>query len=176
MRVYRYGNQYKKVKKSFLLECVVAFSLTFYTGMILTQAQPLHPNTATQFLQKFSFGVQPSMVLAVEPKIAGVSGILKKPETKEEIINASHHAEEIFHIWEKETSKGTNKNPNALHNVCKAKGKTNEFGFGGMAHMWCFDSFQEAVTTIDEWLTKRDKESLCYYNVGVRTEDCTYVK
>ena len=33
------------------------------------------------------------------------------PETKEEIIAASHHSEEIFHIWEKETSRGTNKNP-----------------------------------------------------------------
>lgn len=96
--------------------------------------------------------------------------------TKDCMISKSQHPKEIYHIWGKETTYGTNTNPHALHNICKAQGKSNEFGYGGMAMMICFDSFQEAVNTVDAWLTKRDKENLCYYNIGKRVSDCEYLK
>lgn len=96
--------------------------------------------------------------------------------TKDCIISKSKHPAQIYHIWGKETTYGTNTNPQALHNICKAQGKTNEFGYGGMAMMICFDSFQEAVDKVDAWLTKRDNEALCYYNKGERLQDCEYLK
>ena len=88
----------------------------------------------------------------------------------------SNHPKQLAHIRLKESSNGTNKNPNALHNICKAQGKSNEFGYGGMAMMICFDSFEESVRVVDEWLTKRDNENLCYYNLGIRKDGCEYVK
>jgi hypothetical protein len=92
------------------------------------------------------------------------------------IIERSNHPKQLAHIRLKESSNGTNKNPNALHNICKAQGKSNEFGYGGMAMMICFDSFEESVRVVDAWLTKRDNEALCYYNLGTRTDKCDYVK
>jgi len=107
-------------------------------------------------------------------KVVYASEITKN--TPQGIIERSNHPKQLAHIRLKESSNGTNKNPNALHNICKAQGKSNEFGYGGMAMMICFDSFEESVRVVDAWLTKRDNENLCYYNLGTRTDKCDYVK
>lgn len=96
--------------------------------------------------------------------------------TPKGIIEGSKHPEQLKLIHLKESSNGKNTNPNALHNICKAKGKSNEFGYGGMLMMICFDSFEESVRVVDAWLTKRDNEALCYYNLGIKTSDCDYIK
>lgn len=107
-------------------------------------------------------------------KVVYASEITKN--TPQGIIERSNHPKQLAHIRLKESSNGTNKNPNALHNICKAQGKSNEFGYGGMAMMICFDSFEESVRVVDEWLTKRDNEALCYYNKGERLKDCEYLR
>jgi hypothetical protein len=126
--------------------------------------------------EKFVFGVQPALAVGAQSNVAGTSAIPRKPETKQEIIDASRHPKEINKIWMNETTKGTNTNPQALHNICKAQGKSNEFGYGGMQKMICFDSFQEAVDVVDQWLDTRIAENLCYYNLGIKTSNCNYVK
>ena len=96
--------------------------------------------------------------------------------SKKEMIEQSKHPDMIDHIWTKETTRGKDKNPHALHNLCKAQGKSNEFGYGGMAMKLCYGSFQEAVDVVDAWLTERDKEVACYYNLGTQTSKCNYAQ
>lgn len=110
------------------------------------------------------------------PIISTVKASDCDPKSKDCIISKSKHPAQIYHIWKKETTFGTNTNPHALHNVCKSKGMSNEFGFGGMQNMWCYKDFQEATDVVDAWLTKRDNENLCYYNLGIRKDGCEYVK
>lgn len=100
----------------------------------------------------------------------------KSPTTPEEIVRNAKHGDLIMHIWEKESTFGRNKNPQALHNLCRAQGKSNEFGYGGMKMKICFDTFQDAVNKVDAWLDQRDNEALCYYNLGIKTGSCEYVK
>lgn len=107
-------------------------------------------------------------------KVVYASEITKN--TPQGIIERSQHPKQLAHIRLKESSNGTNNNPNALHNICKAQGKSNEFGYGGMAMMICFDSFEESVRVVDAWLTKRDNENLCMYNTGKRDNNCEYLK
>ena len=108
--------------------------------------------------------------------ITEASTPIPQPLSKQEIIAKSKHPEMIDHFWLKETTRGKDKNPLALHNLCKAQGKSNEFGYGGMAMKLCYDSFQEAVNVVDAWLTERDKEVACYYNLGTRTSKCNYAQ
>lgn len=81
MKIYHYrvgSNQYQKKQKSYALEAVIAFSLTFYTGMILLSAKPLHEDMNTKFLKQFTFGQFQPLAIAAEPKMAGVSGEMKE--------------------------------------------------------------------------------------------------
>lgn len=106
-----------------------------------------------------------------------------KPQTKiinkDDIVKSSKFAKFIDHIWVHESGRGTNSNPVALHNKCKAKGMTNEFGFypqGG----WCWESFEEGVARLEKWRVTEakgltDSQALCYYNQGVKTNDCAYL-
>jgi len=180
MRIYKYrvgSNGYKKVSKFDPYKYAALAGVSVYSFFIIGFAVPksIH-ETNESYLRQFTFGQFPALAVAAEPKVAGTSAIIKKPETKEEIIAASKYPEQIDHIWLKETSRGTNTNPNALHNICKAKGKSNEFGYGGMQNMWCFDSFEEAVRVVEQWLDKQTAEALCYYNIGIKTSNCQYVK
>ena len=110
-----------------------------------------------------------------DPVIVYAAPTPKSP-TKREIIAASKHPEMIDHIWLHETTRGMpSSDPTALHMKCRALGKTNEFGYDPY-NVVCFDTFQEAVDTIDAWLTKRDNENLCMYNKGVRASYCDYLK
>jgi hypothetical protein len=104
--------------------------------------------------------------------IANAEGI--KTLTEQDIINNSRHPKEINNIWVLESGKGTNENPGALHNYCKSKGETNEFGFGGMQSMMCFKTFQESVDRVSQWLDEQTSEIYCYYSVGTRINDCDY--
>lgn len=117
-----------------------------------------------------------------EMKNAGKEADIKpqtKATSKEELVKNSKYPEFIDHIWLRESGRGTNNNPVALHNKCKAKGMTNEFGFypqGG----WCWETFEQAVARLEKWRTQEAKsltenQALCYYNSGVKTESCAYL-
>jgi len=67
-----------------------------------------------------------------------------------------------------ETSKGANTNPYALHNYCKGLGKSNEYGYGGMQSMMCFESHEQATRVVERWF----KDKLASMSVGEAT--CHY--
>lgn len=98
-----------------------------------------------------------------------------KPMSNQEIVDASRHPDELNMIWTLESGKGTNDNPEALHNYCKSKGETNEFGWGGMQNMICFKTFQESVDRVSQWLDVREAETYCYYATGKEVTDCSYM-
>lgn len=110
----------------------------------------------------------PTFTTAMKPK--------NSPLTHEDIIKASNHPTELMAIWTLESNRGNNRNPQALHNYCKSLGKSNELGYGGMAKKWCYDSFEQAVRVVDEWLDQRISKTLCVYNEGVERSDCDYAK
>lgn len=95
--------------------------------------------------------------------------------TNQEVVDASRHPEELNMIWKLESGKGTNENPEALHNYCKSKGETNEFGWGGMQNMICFKTFQESVDRVSQWLDVMEAEMYCYYATGQKVTDCSYM-
>lgn len=81
---------------------------------------------------------------------------------------------DIKKIYQLESSSGRN-------DSCKNQGKFNGYGYGQNKHVWnCFDSFEEVTNKVQAWFDdKQDKgftlnEQLCYYNQGIRTEDCHY--
>ena len=84
-----------------------------------------------------------------------------------------------------ETSEGTNTNPIALHNRCKVIGRSNEMGFNpfttyGDFQGQCFESHEDTLETVRGWIETRlekglsVRQLLCYYNEGVKREDCPY--
>lgn len=83
------------------------------------------------------------------------------------------------HIRQLESSNGENDNPYALHNICKAQGLSNEYGYGGMQLMICFDTPAEATARIERWYTEHratrtEAQTYCFYNTGNRVDDCGY--
>jgi hypothetical protein len=87
MKIFRQtSNQFAKKRTSYLLEAIVAFSLTFYVGTILVAGKPAHANADQLYLESLTFGTQNPLNLTVQPKIAGVSGQLEDPPTVENVV------------------------------------------------------------------------------------------
>jgi hypothetical protein len=68
-----------------------------------------------------------------------------------------------------------------LQAICEAQGKSNEYGYGGMAMKKCFDSHEEATKHVAWWVARHLDEfdgsvgkTLCYYNLGEKVETCQY--
>lgn len=87
----------------------------------------------------------------------------------------------VAYIHKAESSNGLNKNPYALHNVCKSKGKSNEYGYGGMQSMMCFDSHEQATRIVSDWIKRHlelyegsEAKTLCRYNLGGNEVNCKY--
>lgn len=70
------------------------------------------------------------------------------------------------------------------YSKCKAIGKFNEYGLGipGNGRYICFDTREDNKKAVEEWIKKRLSEGLdertllCYYNSGVKTNNCNYIK
>lgn len=111
----------------------------------------------------------------IEKQVALAQEVTVKKLSKEEYIKTKFHAKQIMYIWDHETSMGKpSSDPTALHEKCKAKGQSNEFGFSPF-DVTCFDTFEQAVDRVDRWLTDEDKKALCRYNKGTSETDCPYV-
>ena len=93
---------------------------------------------------------------------------IQRKLTQEEIIANTKHPQEIMAIWALESSLGKN-------DSCRYIGKWNGFGYrqNSFEHI-CYDSFEEVVGHVDNWLTQKDLENYCLYNKGIRTTDCPY--
>ena len=69
---------------------------------------------------------------------------------------------------------------NGKHDSCKSIGKFNGYGF--MIHgntYTCYDSYAEVRGEVEKWFTKHLKDmdlatATCYYNLGVKTNNCSY--
>lgn len=97
---------------------------------------------------------------------------------KTEILPISQIVEGIHHL---ESGRGTNNNPNALHNICKAQGKSNEYGYGGMRLKICFEDEKTAKARVTLWVVEHLEKfegnvamTMCYYNLGQKVNDCEY--
>lgn len=90
MKIYHHrlgSNQYKKVKKSYLLESLVAFSLTFYVGCVLVAGKPVHATADDLFLDSLTFENQVAVSINSEVNIAGTSAEIIVPLTVDEMVD-----------------------------------------------------------------------------------------
>lgn len=114
----------------------------------------------------------------ISPIPSSPSPTPKREKSKEELVKSSMYPDFIDHIWFRESGRGTNKNPKALHNICKAKGMTNEFGYDPYSG-YCFTSFSHAIRVMENWrISHRElsnNQALCLYNGAGKAEDCPYL-
>lgn len=107
---------------------------------------------------------------------------IKEVPVQVETLN-SNILDMVKYIHKKESTSGKNTNPNALHNYCKAQGKSNEYGYGGMRLKMCFDSEKAAKAWVTLWLAEKLElfngnvgMTLCYYNLGEKITNCPYAE
>jgi len=113
--------------------------------------------------------------------VVEVERIVEKPVAVETLN--SDILDLVDYIHTKESTKGKNTNPNALHNYCKSLGKSNEYGYGGMRLKMCFDSEKAAKAWVTLWLAEKLETfngnvgmTLCYYNLGEKITNCSYAE
>lgn len=163
----------------FVLSLATAFLI--FVGMNEVWGEPVTPflgdvikvrvSPVTFTEQELKSFLEPTKAEAkTEPKVLGES-TSDKDALIEKILD---------HIHMHESTNGTNNNPNALHNICKRKGLKNEYGYGGMAHKWCFEDDRGTVkkALINEYWDQFNgnaKMILCHYNIGGKHTDCDYV-
>ena len=98
-----------------------------------------------------------------------------------ELDTAQINANDFFNTLRvKESGKGTNDNPVALHNYCKSKGMWNEIGYSPQ-NRFCFKDLEEAKLYVAYYVKKNcdsrtQAECECYWNTGVMSESCHYSK
>ena len=87
----------------------------------------------------------------------------------------------LKYIHQAESTSGKNTTPGALHLLCRNQGKWNELGYGGMALKICFDSEEEGMAKVGDWLKRHLEKfdgdvakTLCYYNLGEEQINCKY--
>lgn len=116
----------------------------------------------------------------VEPQIIEkpIEVVKTQEIIKTEFIDPSEIVDTIHLL---ESGRGTNNNPSALHNYCKAQGKSNEYGFGGMRLKHCFETETLAKARVTLWVVEHLKKfdgniarTLCFYNLGQNTTECEY--
>jgi len=107
---------------------------------------------------------------------------IKEVPVKVETLN-TNILDMVEYIHKKESTNGKNTNPQALHNLCKAQGKSNEYGYGGMRLKMCFDSEKAAKAWVTLWLAEKLElfngnvgMTLCYYNLGEKITNCDYAQ
>lgn len=78
-----------------------------------------------------------------------------------------------------ESSRG--KARSGLHAYCRGLGKSNEYGYGGMAKLICFADENEARARVSDWVNRHlDRfhgdvgRTLCWYNLGKDLTTCPY--
>lgn len=98
---------------------------------------------------------------------------------KLELIKKSRYPEFIGHIWIKETTQGTTKDPLSQKLYCESIGMTNEFGFYP-AGRWCFSTFEEGIARLEKWHDEEGaglsfNQKLCFYNGAGKVNNCNYL-
>jgi hypothetical protein len=104
---------------------------------------------------------------------------IKEVPVNVEVLN-TNILDLVDYIWKSESSRGTNKNPIALHNYCRSVGKVNEWGYAPhLKH--CFDTFKEGKAFVTLWVAEHLEQYhgnvgqvLCMYNRGEKITNCEY--
>ena len=146
---------------------------------------------------KFQSPVSFHMPLTITPKKELISPLPKDKEASpsakkktsfveqayaEDTVWADTTTEDEFidDVWYLETNRGQNTNPGALHNICKAKNESNEYGMGGMQLMICYPSHEYATARVRNWYRAHSElteaQKYCVYNTGRAVENCEYYK
>lgn len=96
-------------------------------------------------------------------------------------VSSNIDPKNFFSIIRKyETGNGTNTNPVALHNYCRAKRKWNEIGYNPKGK-FCFTDQEEAELYVAYYVKKNCNgktldSCLCYWNTGTWIDTCDYSK
>lgn len=113
--------------------------------------------------------------IRIEPRTTKAKPLIKEAQAGEIITAPIYDYDKIVDaIYMLESTRGT------AYDGCKEKGLVNGFGYAQSNHTWqCFKSHQEVRSKVRAWFVNNLKsmklsESLCYYNIGVITSDCTY--
>ena len=80
-------------------------------------------------------------------------------------------------VWFKETTRGKNRIPGGLQDLCAKKGLWNEYGYGGMSNPICFKNQIEADETLTKWFEKHlakmtEAQTFCFYRHGEVMDTC----
>ena len=101
-----------------------------------------------------------------------------KAKEIEEVAEVSSVEIMIDKIGKLESNNGKNETVGALHNYCKDLGKSNEYGYGGMAKKWCYSNDETARGVVQNWIERNSSLSegqmLCKYNTGKTSDTCEY--
>jgi len=117
----------------------------------------------------------------VEKEASESAGIVKHSSTtekeQEEVVLLGEHteitaiADKIFTL---ESSRGKN-------DGCRDKGLYNGYGYAQSTFMWkCYETRDEVLGHVLSWIQDklnkgfRTPELLCYYNEGIKKNDCPY--
>lgn len=146
----------------------------------------------TKILVGVLFGI--TLQIATSHKDEVISPISEVPVQAEEKTSEAVELQDVApkdqqvekmldYIHQAESSSGNNTNPNALHNICKSQGKSNEYGYGGMAKKYCYKDEETARDVVRQWINRKLDlfsgdvgKTLCYYNLGQRVSDCPYAR
>lgn len=128
------------------------------------------------------FSFKNDEVVVVHPESKVVQAVEPTPEPSPTPIPQSETIKDMLNfIHGEESSHGKNTNPQALHNYCRNIGKWNELGYGGMQSMICFDSEEEGMRKVGDWLDRKltgfdgdIAKTLCHYNLGGEHINCKY--
>lgn len=119
---------------------------------------------------------------SADSKLSGVVADVQAMEPEEPVEKDVDVETLVNYIHAAESSFGKNANPNALHNLCKAQGKSNEYGYGGMAQKICFDSPEAARERVVRWVGEKLEmfdgdaaKTLCYYRHGKDADSGQYL-
>ena len=109
--------------------------------------------------------------------------IEKRVEVPVAVYTARPVLDVVDYIWLKESTRGKNNVPGSLADICEKQGKTNEYGYGGMALKICFDDKKEARALVLLWVEQHLEEYngsvakvLCHYNIGHAITTCPYAQ
>jgi len=164
-------NQTKRVSRkqyNTVLLCLIALSVvSAYLGLDLAA-------DSVRASQEMISPLSDAKVIEVEQ--------IKEVPVNVEVLN-TNILDLVDYIWLKESTRGKNTNPNALHNLCKAQGKSNPYGYGGMQLKICFENDTMAKARVTLWLAEHLKTyngntnmALCMYRYGQLLQTCDYAE
>lgn len=180
------GVGFKKSEKYGAFKTVL-FRVVFFQGVLVWL---VGFSVLAVWATKGSFEIAKAMVEAKMTKVIVIERVIEPaksefpPKEELDMIEKIEEPTELEEIAEKismlESGKGTNNNPQALHNYCTSLGKSNIYGYGGMQNKWCYDTEEKAKGVVMDWFKRKFNQGMtisqavCHYNLGGNQNTCEY--